>query len=51
MTINNGLYVSPAKILVSLIVLPNVNFINNMTIDIKDVDFICLDVDIAPLFE
>lgn len=46
-----GYILQPAKIIIQHIVPPNVNRINNINVEVKDVNFICPDIDIAPLFE
>lgn len=46
-----GYILAPVKIVVELVVPPNVNSVNNVNVDVKDVNFICPDIDIAPLFE
>lgn len=45
-----GYILAPAKIIVQLLLPPNVNLVNHVNVDVQDVNFICPDIDIAPLF-
>lgn len=46
-----GYILKPAKILIEIVPSPNSTAVNNVNLDIKEVQFICPDIDIAPLFE
>lgn len=45
-----GYILEPAKILVEIVRTPGLRVIENVNVDVKDVNFICPDIDIGPLF-